>query len=102
MAYAYNVFRNLQAPNVFTWNTMIRGYAESDDARPAVDVFRRMRWVGVESDTHTYPFVLKAIGRLMDGREAERVHGGVEAAESLRLIGFPDMISPDMDQDNDR
>ena len=56
---------------------MIRGYAESDDARPAVDVFRRMRWVGVESDTHTYPFVLKAIGRLMDGREAERVHGGV-------------------------
>ncbi|WOG82617.1 hypothetical protein DCAR_0101783 [Daucus carota subsp. sativus] len=77
MAYAYNVFRNLQAPNVFTWNTMIRGYAESDDARPAVDVFRRMRWVGVESDTHTYPFVLKAIGRLMDGREAERVHGGV-------------------------
>ncbi|KAK1385979.1 pentatricopeptide repeat-containing protein [Heracleum sosnowskyi] len=74
MPYANNVFKNLENPNVFTWNTMIRGYAESDASRPALDVFRRMRGFIVDPDTHTYPFLLKAIGKLMDVRECEKVH----------------------------
>lgn len=86
MKYANNVFKNLQNPNVFTWNTMIRGYAESDDTRLAIDVFRTMRGFVVEPDTHTYPFVLKAVGKLMDVREGKMVHCDVVK------IGFENLV----------
>lgn len=75
MSYAFNVFKNIQNPNIFTWNTMIRGYAESDNSRPAIDLHERMRVLCVAPDTHTYPFLLKAVAKLMAVREGEKVHG---------------------------
>ncbi|KAL6990938.1 hypothetical protein U1Q18_009059, partial [Sarracenia purpurea var. burkii] len=74
MPYAHQVFAQIQNPNVFTWNTMIRGYAESENPGPAVDLYQKMRLNSIEPDTHTYPFVLKAIAKLMAVREGEKVH----------------------------
>lgn len=53
---------------------MIRGYAESENPRPAVEIHRRMLVNDVEADTHTYPFLLKAIAKLIDVREGEKAH----------------------------
>lgn len=53
---------------------MIRGFAESEDPRPASQLYRRMRESGVEPDTHTYPFLLKAIAKSTDLKEGEQVH----------------------------
>ncbi|KAF5802231.1 putative tetratricopeptide-like helical domain superfamily, DYW domain-containing protein [Helianthus annuus] len=74
MSYAHNIFNQIHYPNIFTWNTMIRGYAESENPRPAIVIHRNMRVFDIEPDTHTYPFVLKAIARLIDVREGEVVH----------------------------
>lgn len=53
---------------------MIRGYAESESPRPAIDIHHKMQLFSVEPDTHTYPFLLKAIAKLMAVREGEKVH----------------------------
>ncbi|KAD5317523.1 hypothetical protein E3N88_17493 [Mikania micrantha] len=77
MSYAHKIFRQINNPNIFTWNTMIRGYAESENPKPAMDIHRNMRLFAVEPDTHTYPFLLKAIAKLIAVREGEEVHSVV-------------------------
>ncbi|XP_031129801.1 pentatricopeptide repeat-containing protein At4g21065 [Ipomoea triloba] len=74
MSYAQTIFNGIQTPNIFTWNTMIRGYAESENPGPAIGVHTQMCVNSVAPDTHTYPFLLKAIAKLMAVREGEKVH----------------------------
>ncbi|KAI4297368.1 hypothetical protein L6164_037263 [Bauhinia variegata] len=74
MSYAYNIFSQIENPNIFTWNTMIRGYAESENPRRAVQLYREMQVSSIEPDTHTYPFLLKAVSKSMNIREGEMMH----------------------------
>ncbi|KAI4297359.1 hypothetical protein L6164_037254 [Bauhinia variegata] len=74
MSYAYNIFSQIENPNIFTWNTMIRGYAESENPRRAVQLYREMQVSSIEPDTHTYPFLLKAVSKSMNVREGEMIH----------------------------
>ncbi|KAL5731686.1 hypothetical protein ACHQM5_004391 [Ranunculus cassubicifolius] len=77
MCYAHKIFSKIQNPNIFTWNTMIRGYAESENPNPAVKMYAQMHGLDMEPDTHTYPFLLKACAKLMAVREGEEIHGVV-------------------------
>ncbi|XP_057532491.1 pentatricopeptide repeat-containing protein At4g21065 [Amaranthus tricolor] len=74
MYYAHQIFPQIETPNIFTWNTMIRGYAFSENPKPAIDLYFQMRVNLVEPDTHTYPFLLKAISKLLDVKLGEMVH----------------------------
>ncbi|XP_073034029.1 pentatricopeptide repeat-containing protein At4g21065 [Primulina eburnea] len=74
MSYARVLFDQISLPNIFTWDTMIRGYAESENPSLALDIFRQMRVRLMDPDTHTYPFLLKAIAKMMLLREGEKVH----------------------------
>ncbi|OVA05584.1 Pentatricopeptide repeat [Macleaya cordata] len=74
MSYAHKIFSQIQNPNIFTWNTMIRGYAESENPNPAIQLHHQMHISSIEPDTHTYPFLLKAIAKLMAVREGEMIH----------------------------
>ncbi|KAL8226599.1 hypothetical protein R6Q57_016431 [Mikania cordata] len=77
MSYAHKIFNQINNQNIFTWNMMIRGYAESENPKPAMGIHRNMRLFVVEPDTHTYPFLLKAIAKLIVVREGEEVHSVV-------------------------
>ncbi|KAK9267779.1 hypothetical protein L1049_010214 [Liquidambar formosana] len=90
MSYAHNIFSQIQNPNIFTWNTMVRGYAESENPRPAIELYHQMHLSSIEPDTHTYPFLLKAIAKSMAVREGEKVHSiavrnGFESLTHLQL-----------------
>ncbi|XP_030953944.1 pentatricopeptide repeat-containing protein At4g21065 [Quercus lobata] len=74
MSYAQHIFGQIQGPNIFTWNTMIRGYAESENPWPAIELYRQMHESSIEPDTHTYPFLLKAVAKLTAVREGEKIH----------------------------
>ncbi|KAF5472548.1 hypothetical protein F2P56_009259 [Juglans regia] len=74
MSYAQHIFSKLQGPNIFTRNTMIKGYAESANPRPAVELYYQMHMSSMEPDTHTYPFLLKAVAKLTAVREGEKIH----------------------------
>ncbi|KAK3039749.1 hypothetical protein RJ639_027406 [Escallonia herrerae] len=88
MCCPHQIFNQIQDPNIFTWNTMIRGYAESENPRPAIDLHHKMQLNSIEPDTHTYPFLLKAIAKLLAVREGERVHSVVvkNGFESLVFV----------------
>ncbi|XP_012436555.1 pentatricopeptide repeat-containing protein At4g21065 [Gossypium raimondii] len=77
MSYPHNIFSCIRSSNVFTWNTMIRGYAESESSEPALQLYRQMRASCIQPDTHTYPFLLKAVAKLADVRIGEIVHSTV-------------------------
>ncbi|XP_043700085.1 pentatricopeptide repeat-containing protein At4g21065 [Telopea speciosissima] len=74
MSYAHHIFSQIQNPNIFTWNTMIRGYAESENPAPGIQLYRQMQISSIEPDTHTYPFLLKACAKLLTVREGEKIH----------------------------
>ncbi|KAK6136102.1 hypothetical protein DH2020_030150 [Rehmannia glutinosa] len=88
MHYARKVFDQIPHPNIFTWDTMIRGYAESEDPAPALHIYRKLRVRSVEPDTHTYPFILKAVAKLTVLREGEKVHCAAlkDGFESLMFV----------------
>ncbi|GKV17986.1 hypothetical protein SLEP1_g28426 [Rubroshorea leprosula] len=53
---------------------MIGGYAESENPRPALEFYRKMPLSCIEPDTHTYPFLLKTVAKLVDVRVGEMIH----------------------------
>ncbi|XVF68369.1 hypothetical protein PTKIN_Ptkin10aG0199900 [Pterospermum kingtungense] len=77
MSYAHNIFSRIRSSNVFIWNTMIRGYAESENPKPALQLYYQMQASCIEPDTHTYPFLFKSIAKLADARVGETVHSTV-------------------------
>lgn len=40
--YAYMVFRHIEEPNPFIWNTIIRGFSESQNPKTAISLFTEM------------------------------------------------------------
>ncbi|XP_010449130.1 PREDICTED: pentatricopeptide repeat-containing protein At4g21065-like isoform X2 [Camelina sativa] len=82
MSYAHKVFSKIEKPiNIFVWNTLIRGYAECSSnyaSVSAISLYREMKVSGlVEPDTHTYPFLLKAVAKTADVRLGETIHSVV-------------------------
>ncbi|KAJ8758598.1 hypothetical protein K2173_000319 [Erythroxylum novogranatense] len=74
MIYAHNIFVQIQNPNVFTWNTMIKGYAESKIPKGALEMYHHMCANCFKPDAYTYPFLLKAVARMGDVRIGEKIH----------------------------
>ncbi|XP_072951591.1 pentatricopeptide repeat-containing protein At4g21065 [Typha angustifolia] len=74
LSYAQRVFSQVSYPNVFTYNTMIRAYAESTYPHPALVIHKQMLRSATPPDTHTYPFLIKACAKLLSLRDGEVVH----------------------------
>ncbi|KAH7673834.1 TPR-like protein [Dioscorea alata] len=74
MPYALSIFSQIHSPDVFTFNTIIRGFSQSPNPSPALSIHRRMLASSTPADTHTYPFLLKACAKLMALREGEKLH----------------------------
>ncbi|KAI5679101.1 hypothetical protein M9H77_10051 [Catharanthus roseus] len=75
--YALKLFNQIQNPNSFIWNTLIRAYARSADYKEyAIELFDQMLWEEtVLPDKHTFPFVLKACAYLFAFYEGKQIHG---------------------------
>ncbi|XP_077242239.1 tetratricopeptide repeat (TPR)-like superfamily protein [Tasmannia lanceolata] len=88
MSYAHHMFYQIHHPNIFTWNTMIRGYAESENPQPAIHIHDQMRISSIQPDTHTYPFLLKAVAKLMAVKEGGKIHSQTvrNGFESLSFV----------------
>jgi pentatricopeptide repeat protein len=74
--YACRVFHQIENPNSFVWNTLIRAYARSSERKEeAILLYYRMLEEGiVMPDKHMYPFVLKACTHLFALFEGRQVH----------------------------
>ena len=62
VSFAALVFRQIKNPNIFSWNTIIKKFAESEAHSPleAFYLYLEMLRRGIIPDKHTYPFILMA------------------------------------------
>ncbi|XP_022133508.1 pentatricopeptide repeat-containing protein At5g15300 [Momordica charantia] len=77
MDYAHQVFAQITEPDIFMWNTMIRGSAQSLKPVNAVSVYAQMENRGVRPDKFTFSFVLKACTKLSWVNLGFGIHGKV-------------------------
>ncbi|XP_057447359.1 pentatricopeptide repeat-containing protein At4g21065-like [Lotus japonicus] len=66
MNYAVSVFDRVDKPDAFLWNTMIRGFGNTNQPEKAVLFYKRMQQgePHVVPDTFTFSFLLKIVGGL--------------------------------------
>ncbi|KAL5783638.1 hypothetical protein ACOSP7_008667 [Xanthoceras sorbifolium] len=60
LSYAESVFSQIHQPSVYIWNSMIKGYSNSDNPDEAFLLYGQMLQRGHSPDHFTFPFVLKA------------------------------------------
>ncbi|XP_023530494.1 pentatricopeptide repeat-containing protein At2g42920, chloroplastic [Cucurbita pepo subsp. pepo] len=78
MDYAYLVFKQMQNPNVFCWNTIIRGFSQSSNPQMALYLFIHMLVSSqIEPQRLTYPSVFKAYSQLGLAHDGAQLHGRV-------------------------
>ncbi|KAF7803001.1 pentatricopeptide repeat-containing protein [Senna tora] len=93
--YAHQVFAHITEPDIFMWNTMIRGSAQSSNPIKAIVLYSQMEDKYIQPDNFTFPFVLKACAKLFWVKTGTAIHGrvvkfGFESNTSVRntLIFF--------------
>ncbi|KAI5335514.1 hypothetical protein L3X38_025647 [Prunus dulcis] len=64
--YSCLIFHQTTQPNIFLWNTMIRGLVSADCFDGAIQFYSSMRTKGFLPNRFTFPFVLKACARRSD------------------------------------
>ncbi|KAL2348860.1 hypothetical protein Fmac_002860 [Flemingia macrophylla] len=77
MEYACSIFRQIEDPGSFEYNTMIRGNINNMNLEEALLLYVEMLERGIESDNFTYPFVFKACSLLGALKEGVQIHGHV-------------------------
>ncbi|CAN1132277.1 Putative pentatricopeptide repeat-containing protein At3g08820 [Linum perenne] len=80
--YARLVFSQTSSPNVFLWNTMIRGLVSNDCFPEAISFYAAMTKEGFSPTGFTFPFVLKACARSSD------LQLGLELHSQVVKLGF--------------
>ncbi len=78
MAHAHKLFSWTHQPNLFMWNTIIRGYSiNGSSSLKAIALYKDMHLSGISSNSFTFGFVLKACCNLPRLVEGKMVHSQV-------------------------
>jgi pentatricopeptide repeat protein len=72
--YAHVLFSQIEKPNTYMWNTMIRGYCKAKIPTMGFSFFRGMVRERVEMDRRSFVFALKACEQFCTVLEGESVH----------------------------
>ncbi|KAL5582580.1 hypothetical protein UlMin_015022 [Ulmus minor] len=88
--YAFLLFKQIQNPNLFVWNTIIRAFSQSSDPRIAISLFVDMMVDSpIQPQRLTYPSVFKAYAQLGRASDGAQLHGlvtklGLESDQFIR------------------
>ncbi|QCD77734.1 structure-specific endonuclease subunit SLX1 [Vigna unguiculata] len=72
--YANLVFRQIDTPSVYIWNSMIRGFVNGHNPRMSMLVYRQMIEDGYSPNSFTFPFALKACCLIADQDCGKCIH----------------------------
>ncbi|XP_072953394.1 pentatricopeptide repeat-containing protein At5g15300-like [Typha angustifolia] len=75
MDYARKLFEGIPLPDLFIWNSMIRGYAHSSNSMDAISIYRRMKGRGLSPNCFTFSYLLKACTKLSSPCMGSQFHG---------------------------
>lgn len=68
------VFGKMEERDLFSWNVLVGGYAKAGFFDEALDLYRRMLWVGFRPDEYTFPCILRTCGGIPDLERGREVH----------------------------
>ncbi|XP_023739467.1 pentatricopeptide repeat-containing protein At1g31920 [Lactuca sativa] len=77
MDYACSIFHQIDFPNSFQFNTMIRGHIKDTNLDEAIIFYNRMLEMGIHPNNFTYPSLLKGCSYLQRLQEGMQLHGHV-------------------------
>lgn len=72
---ALYLFEKMNHSETYIWNVIIRGFSNIGLFQGTIDFYRRMEFEGITTDHFTFPFVIKACGRLLSLFDGQKVHG---------------------------
>ena len=75
--FAFSIFCRLPSPDVFAYNTMMRGLTLCKCPHDSLLLYNKLLLDGLTPDNYTYTFVLKACSRLEALSEGKQVHGQI-------------------------
>ncbi|KAJ4802977.1 Pentatricopeptide repeat-containing protein [Rhynchospora pubera] len=74
MEEARQLFDTAKNPDLFLWNTMIRGYTYAELYEEAIAFYHNMFGAGLIANHFTFPFVIKSCTYLAASKEGLKVH----------------------------
>ncbi|XP_020520244.1 pentatricopeptide repeat-containing protein At3g47530 [Amborella trichopoda] len=74
MNYTRLVFAGIRKPEVYLYNTMLRGYSLSESPEKALFFYKQMRKIGVNTDAFASSFTLKSCANLLAVFEGKQIH----------------------------
>jgi pentatricopeptide repeat protein len=75
MHYAFKLFDQIPQPDLFTWNTMIRGASFSSTPSQSICLYVKMLRSGNRPNNFTFPFLLRACTSLSSPCTGAQFHG---------------------------
>ncbi|XP_031284621.1 pentatricopeptide repeat-containing protein At1g26900, mitochondrial-like [Pistacia vera] len=90
--YAASIFKHIQNPNLFMFNTMLRGYSSSDDPKQAFTVFNNLRAQSLVLDQFSYIATLKACARELAIMIGLMIHGLVLKSGYMLFINVKNTL----------
>ncbi|PIA46466.1 hypothetical protein AQUCO_01500184v1, partial [Aquilegia coerulea] len=75
--YSTSVFNRVQQPNLYLWNSMLKGYCEKSSVFKTIELFKRMKHSesSIVPDKYTYPSLIKVCSNELALKEGEMFHG---------------------------
>ncbi|XP_054800260.1 pentatricopeptide repeat-containing protein At1g26900, mitochondrial [Prosopis cineraria] len=73
--HAASIFSYIQNPNLYMFNTMLRGYSFSDYPKQTFMLFNNLRARGIVLDEFSFITTLKACGRALETGIGQGIHG---------------------------
>ncbi|XP_050237804.1 pentatricopeptide repeat-containing protein At1g26900, mitochondrial [Mercurialis annua] len=90
--YAASIFKHIQTPNLFMFNTLLRGHSIGSDPKQTLGVFKKLRAQGIDLDQFSFIATLKACTRALAVSAGEGVHGLVVTSGYLMFINVKNTL----------
>ncbi|CAA7026817.1 unnamed protein product [Microthlaspi erraticum] len=77
LGYAYGIFSQIQEPNCFIFNILIRGFSSGAEPSRAFQFYTQMLKSRIRPDNITFPFLIKAAAEMECVKTGEQTHSHV-------------------------
>jgi len=75
LQFPHALFFQIKNPNIFAWNFMFKAYSRSSYPEQSISLYNLMRRrFATLPDNHSFPFLLKACGRLSLSQKGQELH----------------------------
>ncbi|XP_015576852.2 pentatricopeptide repeat-containing protein At1g26900, mitochondrial [Ricinus communis] len=92
LKYAASIFNHTQNPNLFMYNTLLRGFSIGDNPKQAFAVFKNLRAQRIELDQFSFITILKASARELAVKAGQGIHGIVARSGYLMFVNVKNTL----------